>query len=143
MTRTEVALIGGGIYGCYVAWTLARRGVASLLVEAGEIAGGASGGVGRRGVRANGRDPRELPLMRAAYEIWPDLHRCIEAATGYERIGGLELIEDEVDLVGEGLREGLAAAHRDDLGHPLDARAVEVGPEAAHVYAGCHFVLFI
>ena len=29
---------------------------------------GASGGPGKRGVRANGRDVRELPLMRMAYE---------------------------------------------------------------------------
>lgn len=98
MTRSEVVIVGGGIYGCYVAWALARSGVEVLVLEAGEITGGASGGAGKRGVRANYRDLRELPLMRAAYEIWPTLHVDIDADTGYEQIGGLELIERESDL---------------------------------------------
>lgn len=59
-------VIGGGVYGAGVAWELARRGVEALLLEARQIACGASGGVGKQGVRANGRDLRELPLMRLA-----------------------------------------------------------------------------
>ncbi len=61
-------VVGGGLYGCMVAWELARRGAEAPLVEAGQIAGGASGGLGERGAGANGRDLRELPLMRLAYE---------------------------------------------------------------------------
>ena len=68
---TEFVIVGGGIYGCAVAWELAKRGADVLLLEAQSIASGASGGLGERGVRANGRDLRELPLMRLAYDIWP------------------------------------------------------------------------
>ena len=94
----EYVIVGGGIYGCAAAWELAKRGADVLLLEAAQIAGGASGGLGERGVRANGRDRRELPLMRLAYDIWPTLREDIGGYTGYRRLGHLLLIEREVDL---------------------------------------------
>lgn len=97
---TDYVIVGGGIYGCTVAWELAKQGEEVLLLEASSIASGASGGLGERGVRANGRDPRELHLMRLAYEIWPDLGAQIGGFTGYRRLGHLHLIEREVDLAG-------------------------------------------
>ena len=90
-------IVGGGIYGCAVAWELSRRGEEVLLLEAETIASGASGGLGERGVRANGRDLRELPLMRLAYDIWADLDSRIGGVTGYRRLGHLLLIEREQD----------------------------------------------
>ncbi len=93
----DYVIVGGGVYGCGVAWQLARRGAEVLLLEARQIAGGASGGLGKRGVRANGRDHRELPLMRLAYAIWPALEGEIGAYTGYEQTGHLLLIERERD----------------------------------------------
>jgi sarcosine oxidase subunit beta len=89
----DYVIVGGGVYGSGVAWELARRGADVLLLEADTIASGASGGPGKRGVRANGRDGRELPLMRMAYELWPALADEIGAPTGYERVGNLQLIE--------------------------------------------------
>lgn len=94
----DYIIIGGGVYGTAVAWEIARRGGEVLLVEAHEIACGASGGLGKRGVRANGRDLRELPLMRLAYERWPTLHEEIDGPTGYERMGHLLFMEREQDL---------------------------------------------
>lgn len=90
---TDYVVVGGGVYGSAVAWGLARDGASVTLLERDTIASGASGGPGKRGVRANGRDPRELPLMRIAYEIWPDLAGRLDGETGYERRGGLELAE--------------------------------------------------
>jgi sarcosine oxidase subunit beta len=49
-------------------------------------------------VRANGRDPRELPLLPAAYKIWDELADLIGGSTGYRRLGQLELIEREEDV---------------------------------------------
>ena len=91
--RYDYVIVGGGIYGCGTAWELAKRGANVLLLEADTIAGGASGGPGKRGIRANGRDPRELPLMTMAYELWLELEDEISAPTGYERVGHVELIE--------------------------------------------------
>ena len=93
----DYVVVGGGVYGCATAWELARRGARVVVLEARTIASGASGGPGKRGVRACGRDPRELPLMRLAYELWPALADEIGAATGYERMGGLHLFEREPD----------------------------------------------
>ncbi len=94
----DYVIVGGGIYGCALAWELAKSGADTLLLEARTIASGASGGLGERGARANGRDLRELPLMRLAYDIWPRLHDDIGGFTGYRRLGHLQLIEREVDL---------------------------------------------
>ena len=91
-------IVGGGIYGCAVAWELSRRGEDVLLLEAETIASGASGGLGERGVRANGRDLRELPLMRLAYDIWLNVDSRIGGVTGYRRLGHLLLIERDEDL---------------------------------------------
>ncbi len=99
MTNIDYLIIGGGVYGAGLAWELARQGREVLLLEANTIASGASGGLGQRGVRANGRDIRELPLMRRAYELWPDLAERIGGETGYARVGGLHLIERDRELV--------------------------------------------
>ncbi|MCB8945685.1 MAG: FAD-binding oxidoreductase [Ardenticatenaceae bacterium] len=94
----DFVIVGGGVYGCGVAWHLARQGAEVLLLEAKTIASGASGGLGKRGVRANGRDARELPLMQMAYDIWPTLHQELDGFTGYERSGHLLLFEREPEL---------------------------------------------
>ena len=91
-------IIGGGIYGAAVAWHLATRGEPVTLLEVGRIACGASGGPGRRGVRANYRDHRELPLMVEARKLWPALHETLGTAPLFERSGQLTLVERESDL---------------------------------------------
>ena len=39
----DVAIIGGGVMGCSIAWQLAKRGVTCALIERGVFGGGASG----------------------------------------------------------------------------------------------------
>jgi sarcosine oxidase, subunit beta len=91
--EADFVIVGGGVHGCAAAFELGQQGADVVLIERGQIASGASGGPGKRGVRANLRDPRELPLMRLAYDIWPALDKTLGRPTGYERIGSLELIE--------------------------------------------------
>jgi sarcosine oxidase subunit beta len=97
--KVDFLVVGGGIYGCMTALRLAQKGAETMLLEAGEIAAGASGGPGKRGVRANNRDLRELPLMRLAYDIWPTLHEELASDTGYEQIGHLMLIESPREMI--------------------------------------------
>ncbi len=94
----ETLIIGGGVYGAAVAWELVSRGTGCRLLEAKHIAAGASGGPGRRGVRANGRDPREIPLMRLAHTLWPSLHEDLDVGPLFERTGNVLLIERAEDL---------------------------------------------
>lgn len=38
----QLQIIGGGIYGAALAWEAAHRGIDTVLVEAGDFAGGTS-----------------------------------------------------------------------------------------------------
>ena len=94
----DFVIIGGGVYGAGVAYWLAENGADVLLLEAKKIGNGASAGPGRRGTRANGRDLRELPLIRIAHEMWPNLHERLGVPQFFERSGHLLLIEREQDV---------------------------------------------
>lgn len=96
MQNVEYIVVGGGVVGTATAWNLARRGAEVTLLEANELASGASGGPGRRGVRAAGRDLRELPLARRALELWPELDALLGAPTGYRRNGLLNVYDVEI-----------------------------------------------
>ncbi|MHA6629900.1 NAD(P)/FAD-dependent oxidoreductase [Pseudonocardia sichuanensis] len=139
--RFQHVVIGGGVYGCAVAHHLARSGRSVVLLEAATVASAASGGFGKRGVRGNKRDPRELPLLRRAYELWPGLSDVLGADVGYERTGGVNLIERPVT----GMRGGLvaAAAHaqvQSALGVPTEVidrdRVRELLPEVSDAVVG-------
>lgn len=95
--EVDHVVVGAGVVGCGVAWHLARRGRDVLVIDGGPVAGAASGGIGMRGVRANGRDPRELQLAKLADELWPDLADAIGHPTGYRRTGHLHLSEQASD----------------------------------------------
>jgi sarcosine oxidase subunit beta len=94
----ECCIVGAGVVGCATAWHLARSGHDVTVFEAAEVASGASGGLGERGVRANGRHAAELPLARRAHEIWPTLAEILGSPTGFRRLGHLQLIERAEDL---------------------------------------------
>jgi sarcosine oxidase subunit beta len=97
----DVAVIGAGIVGATTAFFLARHGQDVVLIDADVPASGASGGPGHRGVRANGRDPRELPLAAEAITLWERADELLGAPSGYDQLGGLSLIEadDQSDTV--------------------------------------------
>lgn len=134
-------IAGAGVYGSATACHLARSGADVLVLEAGEVAGGASGGAGMRGVRGSKRAPAELPAMRLAYDLWPALADDLDADTGYDRIGSLNLFEeDEVGMRGgEDALKAWAWRQR-RLGVPteaLDAAGVrELEPEVADSISG-------
>ena len=107
----DFVIIGGGVYGAAVAWEMARSGASVHLVEAKHIGAGASSGPGRRGVRANGRDGRELPLMKRAHELWPTLHEDLGVDPLFECSGHLQLIERDEDMARAEVRVWLQNLH--------------------------------
>lgn len=104
----DFTIVGAGAYGCATAYHLAKAGSSVVVIDAGKIADGASGGFGKRGIRTNMRDPRELELIRQAHAKWPTLSDELDADTGFERIGGVCLVED----MPSGLSAGVASAKR-------------------------------
>ena len=92
-TSADIVIVGGGIYGTSLALELAGRGYGVTLLEAQEIGSGASGGPGERGVRANGRDIRELPVVSLSMERWQKFQAEIEGGVGYRRVGGLQVYD--------------------------------------------------
>ncbi|MDF1794655.1 MAG: FAD-binding oxidoreductase [Thalassobaculaceae bacterium] len=123
--------IGGGVYGAAVAWHLARRGEAVELLEAQTIASGASGGPGRRGVRANCRDHRELPLMARARELWPALHVQLGTDPLFERTGHLQLIERPIDMPKAETRAALQNRFGIETAYLSGAELRELEPDVA------------
>lgn len=84
--QVEVVVVGGGIIGVSAALELAERGVSVLLCEKGQI--GAEQSSRNWGwVRLGMRDPREIPLMQAALEIWDGLDARLGRNTGFVRSG--------------------------------------------------------
>lgn len=134
-------VIGAGVHGSAASYYLAKSGERVLLLERNQIASGASGGVGYRGVRANNRDIRELPLMAIAYDLWPDINAELSIEPGYQRIGGLELLGSDV-LDDQSLREGIETriAVQSSFGIPTElldrAGLDELEPGSASSVAG-------
>jgi sarcosine oxidase subunit beta len=90
---SEIVIVGGGIYGTSLAYQLASIGRTVTLLEAGEIACGASGGPGERGVRANGRDMAELPVCAIAQNLWAHYQQKFQGGVGYRRTGGIQVYD--------------------------------------------------
>ncbi|MGH2561472.1 MAG: NAD(P)/FAD-dependent oxidoreductase [Thermomicrobiales bacterium] len=135
---SEVAVIGGGVIGCSVAYHLAQQGVAVTLLEQRGIASAASG-ASAGGVRQQGRDPRELSFAIRSIAKWRTLEDELAADVHFYREGHVQVIERAADLPEVDRR---VAAQR-ELG--LDIRVVhaadlkELVPGiATHVVAGTY-----
>ncbi|MES0826330.1 NAD(P)/FAD-dependent oxidoreductase [Ruegeria sp. SCP11] len=82
----DVVVIGGGIIGASTALELSERGARVLLCEKGQIAGEQSSR-NWGWVRLGMRDPREIPLMAEALNLWQGMDQRIGRQTGYTRSG--------------------------------------------------------
>jgi len=137
-SSTDVAIIGGGVIGCAIAWNLARRGVSTVIIEQREVAASASG-ASAGGVRQQGRDLRELPVALRAIPQWPGLADALGADIEYRRGGHLTLIEDETLLptLAAAVERQRAAGLHIALLEPNDLARVMPGV-ASHVVAGAY-----
>jgi glycine/D-amino acid oxidase-like deaminating enzyme len=129
-----VIVIGGGVTGCSCALSLAERGVDVRLLEAREVAAGASGRNGgfalRGGAMAYDRARAKLGPDRARL-LWRLTERSLERVAGlagdaFRGVGSLRLASDREESVAllrelEALHgDGFAAGWLDALPAPLD-----------------------
>ena len=93
----DVLVIGAGITGTSAALELVGSGARVEVIDSYGPAAMASGWT-LAGVRQSGRHPAELPLARAAVEIWAGLDELLGATTGYRRSGNLRLARNESEI---------------------------------------------
>ena len=124
--NADVVVIGGGVTGCSCALTLAERGLRVRLLEAREIAAGASGRNGGFALRGGA-----MPYDRSWAELWRLTERALDrleqlAGDACRRVGSLRLAADAAErdvlaLEFEALRaDGFAVEWVDPLPRPLD-----------------------
>ena len=102
--ETDVAIIGGGIIGCAIAYFLRKRGVEVMVFEKGAIGGQASGAAA--GLLAplgplSGPGPFADLLLAGFAQlttIVPELEDATGLRLGYERIGALRTVRNQKRL---------------------------------------------
>jgi len=133
--RPDVVVIGGGVTGCACALALAERGLRVRLLEAAEVASGASGRNGgfalRGGAMPYDRARRQLG-HEAARELWALTERALDrieelAGDAFRRTGSLRLAAgaDEAETLAaeqDALREDGFAVECAELPPRLAAR---------------------
>ncbi|MCU0912595.1 MAG: FAD-binding oxidoreductase [Rhodobacteraceae bacterium] len=124
--KADVVVIGGGVIGVMTAWHLADRGLSAVVVEKGRIAAEQSSR-NWGWIRAQGRDPAELPIVMEAQRLWERLDAEAGGATGLKRAGVLYLARDEAEMA----RYEAWTVHA--RAHQLDTRLVTRAEVAALV----------
>lgn len=95
--QADVVIIGGGIQGAASAWYLQKAGMSVVLLEKDTIASHQSGRAWGF-VRQQGRDPVELPLMKACIDIWPTLERELGADLEWRQGGVLYVASNDDEM---------------------------------------------
>ena len=110
MTRTDVAIVGGGLMGTWTAFYLCRRGLDVVLLDKGEI-GAQSSGVNFGNLRLQGRFPGQLPLALRSAEQWEQFGSLIGDDCEFEQTGHLYVAFEpsQVDYLRTTLAQSLAA----------------------------------
>ncbi len=96
--RVEVLIIGGGVVGSSIAYSVARQGRSVLVVErAGVAAEPAASWASAGGIRLWEQDPPEVALSHAALARWPSLAEELDADLGYRQGGHLLVAENDAE----------------------------------------------
>ena len=93
----SVIVLGGGLMGSATAFFLARRGIATTLIETGRIGAGAT--VASFGnIRRSGRYLPQLPLAHRSLALWNQAESLLGRDVEFRATGHLRLIFDEQGL---------------------------------------------
>ena len=95
MQTYDVIIIGGGFLGLSSAYQLARMGVRTLLLEAGDIGGGTSAScAGRAQVCEGHLDPLNIKLIRDGLKKHESLEEELGQSYDWRRVGLFLLIKN-------------------------------------------------
>jgi sarcosine oxidase subunit beta len=122
----DVVIIGAGISGSSSAYELAKEGLDVVLVDRFGPAAMASGWT-LAGVRQSGRHPAELPLAKAAVDIWATLADELDSPTHYRRGGNLRLARTEEEAA---VIEGIV---RDQTAAGLELKLLETNKDIREI----------
>jgi glycine/D-amino acid oxidase-like deaminating enzyme len=90
-TTVDVAIVGGGLMGCFSAYFLRQQhGRSVAVIEKAKVCAAASA-VNFGNLRLQGRNPLEFPLSLRAHTIWEDLARLTGEDCGVVQCGHVYL----------------------------------------------------
>ena len=103
MTRVDLTIRGGGIFGLSIAWAAARRGARVRVIERDRIGAGASGGiVGAMSPHVpenwNEKKAFQLESLLMAADWWQTVDDASGRNSGYARTGRLQPLADEAAI---------------------------------------------
>jgi glycine/D-amino acid oxidase-like deaminating enzyme len=97
--QADAVVIGAGVIGISTALELQARGLRVVVVEKGEVAAEQSSR-NWGWCRQMGRDPREIPLIKVAMNLWRGMNQRIGAETGFRTCGVVYLSDTEKEQAG-------------------------------------------
>lgn len=125
--------------GISTALELVERGIDVTVLEKGEIAAEQSSR-NWGWCRQMGRDPREIPLILVALDLWRRMNTRIEGETGFTECGILYLCETEAELAAKASwYESYGKPHQLDVRLISGAEAAERQPGSARPWKGALF----
>jgi glycine/D-amino acid oxidase-like deaminating enzyme len=121
LSDADVAVIGGGVIGCSVAYYLAKKGAKVTIIERAAIGSGASSVNSGVISMATKKPGAALDLAMASQRLYPELARELGMDIEYLVLGSLVVAETETEA---GFIEELAAAQR-AAGVPVETVTAE------------------
>jgi len=95
---TDVVVIGGGVIGTSVAYSLARRGIRATLLERGDMASGSSGACDGLVLLQSKKPGIHLRLAMESRNLFDRLMEELPVPIEYRRGGGMVVIETEEEF---------------------------------------------
>jgi sarcosine oxidase, subunit beta len=96
----SAVVIGGGVVGCSIAYNLARRGLADVVIVERETVGSGTTSKAAGGIRVQFPTETEIRFSLEAIRVFERFQDEFGVDPGYKKIGYLFLVSDKTQLAG-------------------------------------------